>query len=166
MVLTAAIVLCAVIPAYAIYSVSDTGDWPKSWPKELEPLRKQARTLVGPEVENRHYGIRFTKREEFESAWPQLLKVRNKSAPIFLQRGSNFYLGDKVEAGVVVHTPPAVPPGKPALAEGPIESENPRTRWMYTTYLEVVPDGKIIDWSRIQVPKGVTIIDERTKDTK
>jgi hypothetical protein len=63
--------VCAVNSARALYAVSFRGEWPKSWPTELEPLRKQARTLVGPEVLQQHYEIPFTKREEFESAWPQ-----------------------------------------------------------------------------------------------
>src|SRR5438128_2352472 len=100
-----AIGFCAVGPAYALYTVSFTGDWPKTWPKELEPLRKQARTLVGPQVEYRHYAIPFTKREEFESAWPHLLKVNSKGAALRLVRGPNFFLGGHI-AGVVVHSPP------------------------------------------------------------
>jgi hypothetical protein len=52
---TAAVVLCVVTAAHAIYGVSDEG----GWPKELEPLRKQARTLVGPQAMNRHYAIPF-----------------------------------------------------------------------------------------------------------
>jgi hypothetical protein len=61
-VLLAAIVFCVVGPVYALYTVSDRGEWPKSWPKELEPLRKQSRTLEGPEAPDRHYAIRFTKK--------------------------------------------------------------------------------------------------------
>ena len=72
--------------------MSEKGTWPKSWPKELEPLRKQSRTLVGPEALNRHYAIRFTKREELESAWPHILKVKSKGAPVILVRGPNFFL--------------------------------------------------------------------------
>ena len=79
--------------AYALYSVADTGTWPKTWPSELEPLRKQSRTLVGPTMAYQHFAMRFTAREEFESAWPHLLKVKSKGAPIFLVRGSNFFLG-------------------------------------------------------------------------
>jgi hypothetical protein len=32
-----AIAICAVGSAYALYSVSNEGTWPKSWRKELEP---------------------------------------------------------------------------------------------------------------------------------
>jgi hypothetical protein len=102
----AAIALCEVGPAYADYTVSFNGEWPKSWPKELEPLRKQARTLVGPRVEYRNYAIPFTKREEFESAWPHLLKVNSKGAALRLVRAPNFFLGEDAKAGIVVHCPP------------------------------------------------------------
>ena len=50
---------------YAVYSVANEGIWPKSWPKELEPLRKQSSTLVGPMPPDHHYLIPFTKRAEF-----------------------------------------------------------------------------------------------------
>ena len=64
--------------AQALYSVADKGAWPESWPKELEPLRKQSRTFVGPVAPQPHYEIPFTNREEFESAWPKLLKVKSQ----------------------------------------------------------------------------------------
>src|SRR5437879_2649485 len=103
----AAIAFFAVCSAvYALYEVRDEGTWPKSWPKELEPLRKQARTLEGPLHPHQHYAIPFTKREEFESAWPHLLKVKSKGAAVRLVRAPNFFLGEHVKAGVVVHCPP------------------------------------------------------------
>jgi len=54
--------------AHADYSFWDKGMWPESWPKELEPLRKQSRTMEGPKVLYRHYMIPFMKREDFEAA--------------------------------------------------------------------------------------------------
>ena len=145
----AAIILCAAGSAYALYVVSDKGDWPTTWPRELEPLRKQARTLVGPEVESRHYAIPFAKREEFESAWPQLLKVKSKGAPIILVHAPNFFLGDG-KAGVVVHAPPAG------------QEDNPATR--EATCIELVVDGAIVDLNRIPLPPDTPIIDHRFKD--
>jgi hypothetical protein len=99
MLMTAAIVLCAATAAHAIYGVSNEGAWPEDWPKELEPLRKQARTLIGPEVMNRHYAIPFGDRDAFEAAWPHVLSVKSKRAPIFLSKGPNFFLGDDAGAG-------------------------------------------------------------------
>jgi hypothetical protein len=59
----AAIVLFSAGPLYADYTVKDRGTWPASWPKELEGLRKQSRTLEGPLVPLLHYAISFTNRE-------------------------------------------------------------------------------------------------------
>lgn len=147
---------------YALYSVSLTGDWDKSWPAELEPLRKQARTLVGPMAENRHYAIRFDDRDQFEAAWPHLLKVKTAGAPIFLQRGENFFLGDKATAGVVVHCPPAGQSNNPATPEKPIEGvKEPHMRWTNTTTIALVVDGNIVDLNRIPLPPDTPIVDER-----
>ena len=158
----AACVVCAA--AHAVYTGTDSGTWPKSWPRQLEPLRKQSRTLVGSMVDQRHYAIRFTRREEFEAAWPQLLKVKTKGAPVFLVRGPNFFLGEGVQAGVIVHSPPVGQSDNPNTPEAPIPGvKEARTRWMNTTYLDLVVDGDIIDPSRIRLPENAPIIDERTQ---
>lgn len=152
--------------ASALYSLSETGEWPKTWPEELEPLRKQARTLVGPQVENEHYAIRFTKKEEFEAAWEHLLKVKSKGAPIILVRGANFFLGDDAKAGIVVHCPPrgqAVDPQSPAK---PINTENVHLRWMNANYIELVVDGDIVDLNRIALPTDTPIVDQRFQETE
>src|SRR5690242_3891980 len=99
--LAAALTFGAVGSVYAMYDVANEGQWPKTWPKELEPLRKQARTLEGPMTAHRHYAIPFTKREQIESAWPHILQVKSKGAPVLLVRGPNFFLGGHVKAGVV-----------------------------------------------------------------
>ena len=163
----AAIAFGVVGPAYALYSVSDRGEWPKSWPAELEPLRKQARTLVGPLAPQQHYAIPFTKRDEFESAWPHILKVKSKGAPVILVRRPNFFLGERVKAGVIVHSPPLGQADNPATPEAPIPGqENPRATWMYTTYIELVVDGEVVDLNRIALPADTPIVDERFQDGK
>jgi hypothetical protein len=139
------IAFCMVCPAYADYGVTDKGTWPKSWPKELEPLRQQARTLVGPVAEHQHHAIPFTKRDEFEAAWPHLLKVKSKGASVRLVRGPNFFLGGAA-AGVVVHSPPLGQDG--------------------TTYIVLVVDGNVVDLNRIPLPADTPISDERFKDGK
>lgn len=157
-------VFAACFAAYAIYSVSDTGTWPKTWPAELEGLRRQSRTLIGPEVEQQHHAIRFTKREDFEAAWPHILKVRTKGSPLFLVRGPNFFLGDNAKAGVIVRCPPAGQANNPATPEAPIPGvQEPRTRWMNTNYIELVVDGDVIDLNRIPLPADTPVVDERFK---
>lgn len=159
-----ALTLCAATSVYALYSVANEGLWPKTWSKELEPLRKQSRTLVGPLLEARHYAIPFTKREDFEAAWPLLLQAKTKGAPIMLVRGKNFFL-DQREAGVVVHSPPEGQNQNPNTPEAPIPGDrSPRSKWMYTTYIELVVDGQIVDLNRIELPADTPIVDERFKD--
>ncbi len=150
--------------AYADYGGTDTGDWPKSWPKELEPLRKQSRTLEGPLEAFQHHAIPFTKREEFEAAWPHILNVKTKGAPVFLLRGPNFFL-EKAKAGVVVHCPPEGQHKNPATPEAPVPGvTNARERWVYTNYIDLVVDGEIVDLNRIPLPPDTLIIDERFQD--
>src|SRR5262249_45822626 len=143
--LISAIALITVCSVHADYGVTDQGTWPKSWPKELEPLRKQARTFEGPAAPNLHYAIRFTTQEEFESAWPHILKVKSKGAPLHLKHGPNFFLGEHCKASVVVHCPPLGQADNPATAEAPIAGATKvTTRALNTTYIELLVDGKIV----------------------
>jgi hypothetical protein len=160
----AAIAFFAVCSAvYALYEVTDRGTWPQSWPKELEPLRKQSRTLVGPMVAHAHYHIPFTRREEFEAAWPHLLKVKSKGAPVILVRGPKTDFFEVKPAGVLIHSPPAGQ-DKRAHPEEPLAGHTDRGgRWMWTTYIELVVDGEIVDLNRIALPAETPIIDERFK---
>jgi hypothetical protein len=143
--------------AYADYVVTDNGTWPKSWPVELEPLRKSARTLEGPLQLLLHHAIPFTKRDEFESAWPHLLKVKSKGAPIVLVRGPSFWLGEGKDAGVCVHTPPE---GQAPIVDG----KDAKGNWEKTIYIELIVDGQIIDLNRIPLPADTPIIDQRFKE--
>lgn len=141
--------------AWALYSVSDRGLWPESWPKELEPLRKQAHTFEGPLLPDHFHAIAFTTREEFEAAWPHLLKVKSTEAPIRLQRGKNFFLGD-AKAGVVVYCP--APRSPDPAAKDTQERDAAR--------IDLIVDGEIVDLNRIPLPEGRPIIDERFKAGK
>ena len=148
---------------YGLYTVEDRGAWPNTWPKELESVRKQARTLVGPMVESRHYQIPFSRRDEFEAAWPQFLKVKSKGAPIILVRGPKTDFFEILPAGVLIHSPPTDNDTR-ANPEVPIAGvTNVRERWMNTTYIELVVDGNIVDLNRIPLPSDTPIIDERFK---
>ncbi|MDB5298350.1 MAG: hypothetical protein JWO87_13 [Phycisphaerales bacterium] len=155
---------CATCSAvYALYTVDYRGAWPNTWPKELESLRKQARTLVGPTVESRHYQIPFTQRDQFEAAWPHFLKVKSKGAPIFLVRGPKTDFFEIQPAGVLIHSPPAGTDTR-AIPEAPIAGvTNVKERWMNTTYIELVVDGNVVDLNRLPLPSDTPIIDERFK---
>ena len=88
--LLAAITLFVVSSEYAESVGSPGGTWPKSWPNELEPLRKQAWTWVQGQVENTACDIPFANREEFECAWPYILSLKSEGAPITLRRGPHL----------------------------------------------------------------------------
>jgi hypothetical protein len=140
----------AVISVHAEYSVTPKG----TWPRELERLRKQASTFEGPKAPYQHYAIPFTKREEFEAAWPHILEVKSQGAGIRLVRAPNFFLGERSKAGVVVHCPP--PPGQA------YKNADPKDQ----TYIELIVDGDIVDLNRIFLPADTPITDERFKDAR
>ena len=101
-VLVASILIFGVNSAYALYQVTNEGEWPKNWPKELEPLRNQSRTLTHNQL-NIHE-IPFTSRGEFESAWPHILRVKSKKAPLVLLSSPDDRLGH-MKAGVRILSP-------------------------------------------------------------
>ena len=147
--------------AYALYSIADTGKWPNSWSKELEPLRAQSRTAVGPMILQQHFDIPFADKKSFEAAWPHLLNVKSNGAPVFLLRGPHTWVGSTIKAGVRIHSPPqgSDPSKNP---EKPIAGVvAPRVRWMNTTYIELIVDGNIVDLNAIPFPAETPIFDER-----
>jgi len=150
------IVVLSACRLYADYGVEDKGSWPDGWPKELEGLRKQSRTLDGPEVLLRHYAIPFMERGAFEDAWPHVLKVKTHGAPIVLRRGPSIGL-DQGDAGVCIHTPPT----SEATVADAKEAGGQLERMIY---IELIVDGDIVDLNRIPLPPDTPIIDERFKD--
>ncbi len=152
---------------HAEYSVWDKGMWPESWPKELEPLRKQARTYEGPKVLYRTYLIPFTKREEFEAAWPQLLKVKTKGVPIVLVRGPKTDFSAVQPAGVIIHSPPVNEAPGPENGVSIEDAQKAHGEWRTNaTYIQLLVDGEIVDLNRIALPADTLIIDERFKEEK
>ncbi len=152
-----AIVFFSTACLYADYTVENRGSWPSDWPKELESLRKQSRTLEGPLHPSLHYAIPFTKRDEFEAAWPNILKVKTKRAPIVLRRGPSFWFENKKHSGVCVHTPPE---GQARISD----KKDAKGNWEDTIYIELIVDGEIVDLNRILLPPDTPIIDERFKN--
>jgi len=99
------------------------------------------------------YLIPFIKREEFESAWPHFWKVKSKGAPIILVRSPKTVFPE-LKVGVLIHSPPL------ELISGLIRETDRRlgavwrreARWMWTTYIELVVDGNVVDLNRIPLP--------------
>ncbi len=142
-VVFAVIAICTTFSTVdAVWSVADTGRWPKDWPTELEPLRKQSQTFQGGLLNLTFHQIPFTKREDFEAAWPHILKVKSKGTPITLLRSPHEYVGT-LKAGVCIWHPPY------------------RTRNIW-----LVVDGDIVDLNRIQLPPDTPIIDKRFEETE
>ena len=134
----------------AVYAMSEGGPggtWPKSWPKELEPLRKQAWTWEH-DFAGKSYDIPFANREEFESAWPHVLKLKSKEVPITLVRGPHLRIVSGKAAGIQIH------PAVKSVSEGALS----------VTRIVLVVDGAIVDLNRIPLPADTPIIDERFKD--
>jgi hypothetical protein len=67
---------------------SPFGDWPENWPKELEPFRERAESVIYgivPGVVTQYYIIEFQTRDEFERVWPVVLRLKSKGAPLMLK---------------------------------------------------------------------------------
>ena len=102
-VLAAFVALAPAVSSHAMYDVSDSGLWPTNWPRGLEPLRKQARTLRHDQCTM--YEIPFTSRQQFQAVWPHILAVKSPEAPIILLKGPNDRLGKTIKAGVRILAP-------------------------------------------------------------
>jgi hypothetical protein len=91
--------------SFALYSVSDEGSWPSTWPPALESLRSQSRTLNHRNWNFDVHEIPFTDRKEFESAWPHILRTKSKGAPLILLRSPDERMGETFKAGVRILSP-------------------------------------------------------------
>lgn len=129
-VIVASIILYTVCFVHALYEVTNEGAWPRNWPKELEPLRKQARTLVHSQRGDIHE-IPFTSQAEFEAAWPHILAVKSCKAPLILLSSPDKSLGE-IKAGVRILSPLTGTLVTPQGTRYPPGAES------------VIPDGKFL----------------------
>jgi hypothetical protein len=189
-VLAAALLLCSTTVSGDVGSVTE-GLWPDSWPKELEPYRARATTLdFGTGTDLTVYEIPFRDREDFESAWPHILSLKSKGAPLILVRSPSAYGPSTLEVGVRILSPPdrceytsdadgsKVKPGPPWPASARLPSgELPEYvimsggKWVpppkgvgYVRARQdimLVCDGDIVDLNRIRLPADTPIIDRR-----
>jgi len=169
--LIAVIFIFVVCSANALYFFSDRGTWPDSWPKELEPLRNQSRTL-SHETGNIHE-IRFKNREEFESAWPHILAVKSKEAPLILLSSPYHRSGDFIiKAGVSILSPLTarlvIPEGEkaPKTLEDKHELLKEHFKKKPRIDIQLIVDGDIVDLNRIPLPTDTPIIDKRFEQTQ
>ena len=128
-ILFAVMTMLASSRCFAMVTVSETGKWPDSWPKELEPYRKQARSREIAAVYSENvYEIRFENREEFEKLWPIILKLKDKKATLRLRsiqkpiKKGGLFNSDRPLVRVFSHVHPARPiryPGGRELRPAP-----------------------------------------------
>lgn len=110
---------------FALVEISDTGTWPGSWPKALEPYRKQARTVgVAHGIQETVYEIPFGTREEFEKAWPHILALKSSGSRLILEKSPSTYSvsGSTAAAGVRILCPSggvSIGPDGKRLTAGP-----------------------------------------------
>ena len=101
---------------FGMMTWSDRGSWPDSWPKELERYRKQSKSYgVAHGIQENVYEIHFKKREEFERAWPHILKLKTKGGHLILERSPSTYSvsGSTAETGVRILWPSGGSSGSP-----------------------------------------------------
>jgi hypothetical protein len=81
----------ALSPAGALVFTDQAGRWPADWPRELEPYREHAQTIgIATGLQMDIYQITFATPDEFEQAWPAILKVKSKGGTLTLyQVGSD-----------------------------------------------------------------------------
>jgi len=135
------------------------GTWPDTWPEQLEPYRKQAWTLEithvmplvprNPRPHGLHetvYKISFDTPEDFEEAWPAILQVKDKGAPLILESSPFYYprLGRGIETGVLILCPIG---GKLVTGDGTIKFTD---RWgtierAFNGLLEDLPEYVVAD---------------------
>jgi len=155
---TACLVLTLLFAGDAVYGESiggPGGAWPKSWPKELDRFREKAWTWEEGLFACPRYDIAFDNRKDFESAWPHILSLKSKGAPVTLLRGEHVHVWTtrppkSQTAGVIIRPP------LPGQTKGDLS----------TTRITLVVDGKIIDLNHIRLPPDTPIIDKRFKEKR
>jgi hypothetical protein len=138
---------CTAGSVYAAADGGPVGRWPQSWPKEMEPLRKQAWTW-DHSAQGLIFEIPFANRKEFESAWPHILKLKRDGVSITLLRRPHIVVETVKTAGVIIQPP------RKGHSKGPFSMNR----------IFLVVDGDIVDLNRIRLPADTQIIDKRFKD--
>lgn len=71
--------------SFALTEISK-GSWPDTWPKELEKFRERSLSYYHDlGIEEVYHEITFKNREEFEQAWPYILSLKTKDAPLTIK---------------------------------------------------------------------------------
>ncbi len=180
------------LASFGAMTVLQEGTWPDTWPKELEPYRPRALTLgLHAGHQEDIYVIPFQNREEFEAAWPHLLKVRSPKSPVTLERSPWKFVDNWVAAGVrvlhprITHTPNFTTPNWPKDIEMqsgefpeyvvqhlgkwvPPTGDFLRDGFAYRARVDIVlvVDDNIVNLARITLPEDAKVIDKRKEEKK
>lgn len=175
--ISAFILLLSSLSAQALSVGGPGGWWPKDWPKELEPLRAQTWTWshgrIHEEKAHNSFEITFKSREQFEAMWPHLLKLRPKEVPLTFREGPLvMFWGTRPaknkSAGIRILTWSHARAGKPVKPVKPVQTKFAKTPGYFMTQctiyaIEIVVDGKVLDFKKIPLPSDVKVIDKRGK---
>lgn len=138
----------------ALVSVSNTGTWPESWPKELEPFHNQAKTYdVAHGIQETVHEIPFDSQEYFEIAWPHILTLKSAGGVLILEKSPSTYSisGSTADAGVRILCPSGgaskTPDGK-QLTAGPPWPESVMTKSGELSEYVVIEEGKWVPADR------------------
>lgn len=102
------VVLLSCAISFAMLVIHPKGAWPDTWPKELERYRDNAKSIdVAHGIHEWVHEIQFSERSEFEKAWPHILNLKSKGAPLILEKNPSYYpnSGSKMSAGVRILCP-------------------------------------------------------------
>ena len=132
---------------------SNTGSWSDTWPKELEPLRKQAVSGRGGVFTSPFHRIKFAKtdRQLFETAWPHIASLRSEGATLTLIDSRKYFKNDDDVVAAVTICPPM---------------EGVKSGQLSQTRISLVVDGSVIDLNRIRLPANTPIEDTRFKNAR
>lgn len=151
-----AIFSCLLCHSASAILIVGRGNWPATWPKELGPLRQRSQTVAGPSLAHQVHSIPFAKREDFEAAWPHLLKVKTPGTSIILRKSRAAQDGKGRWIGVRIESDPQGQPSAEQLKTGQRDD-----RVTLTLYV----DGEVVDLNRIPLPANTSFLDERFQDS-
>jgi len=145
------VALSSSAPGIVIYDY--VGTWPKSWPRELEPLRPQATSIdVGTAIQEAHYLISFRNREQFESAWPFLIKVKSAEGLLILERVPFKDMRIVLNSGVCILAPSngslQWPDGRSIELNSELPAIIRATLQMLPEYVAPTKSGDWAEWRR------------------
>jgi hypothetical protein len=165
--------------------------WPDTWPEELEVYRDRSQTInMMTLLSSTVYEIPFTDRDDFEGAWPHILRLLSDGGQLILVRGPLDSGLSKIDVGVQILGSPQrssfssdidgsqVRPGPPwpdsaRLASGDLPEYVQMRGGTWVPAAEgikhvrarqdivLVCDGKVVDLNRIALPADTLIVDKR-----